>query len=195
MFSLSIVDHVRLNLTRTGENYTVHARAAERLAGLTSRIRISVLALILVAAAASVVSLIELGQSYRIVTVIAASLALAAYAVYVAYGFEGRVYAHRVCAHKLWLVCERHRALLAEIQDGLLDRASILQRRDELVLETHNAYDQTFPLDQRAYEAARQSADSKEGSDLNDAHEADPLVASSTRSHHDGRETNRSAPH
>ena len=33
MFDLNVVDHVRLNLTRTGENYTVHARAAERLAG------------------------------------------------------------------------------------------------------------------------------------------------------------------
>lgn len=48
MFGLNIADHVRLNWTRTGKNYTVHARAAERLAGLTSLIRIGVLALILI---------------------------------------------------------------------------------------------------------------------------------------------------
>ena len=177
MFGLGIIDHVRLNLTRTGENYTVHARAAERLARLTSWIRISVLTLILAAAATSVTSLLETGRAYRIAAVIAASLAFAAHAAYIASGVEGRVYAHRVCAHKLWLVCERHRALLSEIQDGLLDRAAILQRRDELALDTHSAYEQTFPLDQPAYEGLRQSV---EGEGLVDLHrtQADPLVAS-----------------
>jgi SMODS and SLOG-associating 2TM effector domain family 4 len=171
MFGLSIVDHVRLNLARTTENYTVHARAAERLARLTTRIRISVLALSLIAVAASIVSLIELGPSpsYRIVTVVAASVAFAAYAGYLAFGLEGRVHAHRLCAHKLWLVCERHRALLADIRDGSLDRATIVRRRDELVLETHSAYDQVFPLDERGYEDVRQSADSRERPDSEEA--------------------------
>ena len=120
MFGLSIVDHVRLNLARTTENYTVHARAAERLARLTTRLRISVLALSLVAAVASIVSLIELGPSpsFRIATVVATTVAFAACAGYVAFGFEGRVHAHRLCAHKLWLVCERHRALLATFETG-----------------------------------------------------------------------------
>jgi hypothetical protein len=158
MFGLNIVDHVRLNLTQTGENYTVHARAAERLAGVTSGMRIGVLALIVAALAAAVVSLIEAGPSYRVAAVVAASLALAAHAAYIAYGFEGRVYAHRACALKLWLICERQRALLAEIQDGLLDQSAILQRRDALTRDTHSAYDQTFPLDQSAYESVRQWA-------------------------------------
>src|SRR4051812_36719340 len=138
MFGLGIVDHVRLNLTRTGENYTVHAAAAERLASLTSRVRIGVLALVLVAAATSVMSLLDLGRSYRVAAVISASLAFAGHAAYVAFGFEGRVNAHRVCAHNLWLVCERYRALLSEIHDGLVDRAAMLERRDELARETHS---------------------------------------------------------
>ena len=158
MFDLGIVDHVRLNLTRTGENYTVHASAAERLAGLTSRIRIGVLTLLLIAAAAAILSLLDLGRSYRVAAVIAAGLAAAGHAAYIAWGFEGRVNAHRVCAHNLWLVCERHRALLAEIQDGAVDRGTILRRRDELTDETHAAYAQMFPLDQPAYERLRQSA-------------------------------------
>ncbi len=194
MFGLGIVDHVRLNLTRTGENYTVHARAAERLAGLTSRIRIGVLALILVAAAASVLNLMELGRWYRIAAVVAASLAFAGHAAYIAWGFEGRVYAHRVCAHSLWLVCERHRALLAEIQDGLVDRAAILQRRDELTAETHNAYGQTLPLDQPAYESVRQSIEGEGHGHDDDAH-LDSAVASSAPSHPSGSETSGSVSH
>jgi hypothetical protein len=194
MFGLGIVDHVRLNLTRTGENYMVHARAAERLAGLTSRIRIGVLVLILLAAAASVMSLMDLGRWYRVAAVIAASLAFAAHAVYIAWGFEGRVYSHRVCAHNLWLVCERHRALLAEIHDGLLDRAAILQRRDELAAETHSAYGQTFPLDQPAFESLRQSLEAIRHGQGDDAH-LDAPVASSSSSQPAGRETSGSVSH
>jgi hypothetical protein len=194
MFGLGIVDHVRLNLTRTGENYTVHARAAERLAGLTSRIRIGVLVLILLAAAASVMSLMEVGRWYRIAAVVAATLAFAGHAAYIAWGFEGRVYSHRVCAHNLWLVCERHRALLAEIHDGLLDRAAILQRRDELAVETHNAYGQTFPLDQPAFESLRQSTEGDGHEQGGDAH-VDAPVASSSSSHPTGRETSGSISH
>jgi hypothetical protein len=169
MFGLSIVDHVRLNLARTADNYTVHARASERLAIATTRMRIGVLVLSLAAAAASIVSLIEPGPSYRIAAAVAASVAFAAFGGYLAIGFEGRVHTHRLCAHKLWLVCERHRALLAEIRDGSLDRAAIIRRRDELVLETHSAYDQVFPLDERGYEAARQFADTRERPDSEEA--------------------------
>jgi len=169
MFGLSIVDHVRLNLARTAENYTVHARAAERLATLTTRIRIGVLALTLVAAAVSAVSVMDVGPSYRMVAAVAASLAFAAYAGSIAFGFEGRVYAHRLCAHNLWLVCERHRALMTEIREGSLDRATVVRRRDELVLETHRAYEQMFPLDELGYEGARQFADARERPDSDEA--------------------------
>jgi hypothetical protein len=169
MFGLSIVDHVRLNLARTAENYTVHARAAERLALLTTRIRIGVLVLSLVAAAASIASAIAIGPAYRVVAAVAAGVAFAGYAASIAFGFEGRVYAHRLCAHNLWLVCERHRALLAEIRDGSIDRASVIRRRDELVLETHRAYDQMFPLDELGFEAARQFAETSERLDSDEA--------------------------
>jgi conflict system pore-forming effector with SLATT domain len=72
------------------------------------------------------------------------------------------VNAHRSCAHRLWLVCDRYRSLLGEIEDGLLDTAGILQRRDELSAQVHAAYDQGFSLDQNAYEGARQMAEHTE---------------------------------
>ena len=139
MFDLNVVDHVRLNLTRTGENYTVHARAAERLARMTAWTRIGVLTLLFPAAGSSVVSLIEEQRPFQIAAVIAAGLAFAGYAVYVGWGFEGRVAAHRLCALNLWLVCGSHCSLLTEIRDGLVDRDAILRRRDELGVETHHA--------------------------------------------------------
>ena len=159
MFRLGVVDHIRLNFDRTSQNYTVHAKAAERLATLTSRVRIAVLALLGVAAAAAMSSLIEPGRPLQLAAAIAALLAFAAHASYLAVGLEGRVNAHRSCAHHLWLVCDRYRSLLGEIEDGLLDRATVLQRRDDLSAQVHAAYEQAFSLDQKAYESIRQPSE------------------------------------
>jgi hypothetical protein len=159
MFHLGVVDHVRLNFDRTSRNYTVHAQAAERLAALTSRVRIAVLTLIGVAAAAAMIGLIEPGRQFHIAAAAAALIAFAAHASYLAVGLEGRVHAHRSCAHRLWMVCDRYRSLLGEIEDGLLDREGVLRRRDELSAQVHAAYDQAFSLDQKAYESMRQPSD------------------------------------
>ena len=177
MFGLNIVDHVRLNLTRAGENYAVHARAAERLSRQTLSIRIGVFVLILAAAAAAIASLLTGSRAYQMAAAVTASLAAAGFAAYVASGLEGRVHAHRICAHNLWMVCERYRSLLTEIRDGLLDRETILRRRDELAIETHVAYGLTFPLDQPAFEGLRQSGDDEAARIFADAH-AEPAVAS-----------------
>jgi hypothetical protein len=155
MFRISVVDHIRLNFDRTSQNYTLHAKAAERLAVATARIRIGVLILLAVAAVAAATSLVESGRHFQIAAAIAAGLAFAAHAAYLAIGVEGRVHAHRSCAQRLWLVCDRYQSLLSEIEDGLLDRASILQRRDDLTAQVYAAYDQAFSLDQKAYEGAR----------------------------------------
>jgi hypothetical protein len=155
MFRISVVDHIRLNFDRTSQNYTLHAKAAERLAVTTARIRIGVLILLAVAAVAAATSLVESGRPFQIAAAIAAGLAFAAHAAYLAIGVEGRVHAHRSCAQRLWLVCDRYQSLLSEIEDGLLDRASILQRRDDLTAQVYAAYDQAFSLDQKAYEGAR----------------------------------------
>jgi hypothetical protein len=157
MFRISVVDHIRLNFDRTRQNYTLHAKAAERLAVTTARIRIGVLILLAIAAVTAATSLVE-GRSFQIAAAITAGLAFAAHAAYLAIGVEGRVHAHRACAQRLWQVSDRYQSLLSEIEDGMLDRASILQRRDDLSAQEHAAYEQPFALDQKAHESARQAA-------------------------------------
>jgi hypothetical protein len=156
MFSLSVVEHVRLNFSLAVQNYTVHARAAERLAAVTLRFRIAILVSFAIATGAIVVSLFRPGREYQIAAAVLAGLALAGQTLFMALGLENRVYAHRWFAHRLWLVCDRYRSLLAEIQDGLVDDAAILRRREILSEQVHAVYEQAFPIDQRAYETARQ---------------------------------------
>ena len=163
MFRLSVLDHVRLNFDRASQNYTVHAKSAERLAALTATIRVGVMVLLGIATAAAMTSLLVPRRPFLIAAAVAAGVAFAAHALYLAIGLEGRVNAHRSCAHRLWLVCDRYRSLLGEIEDGLLDPNTILQRRDELSAQVHAAYDQGFSLDQNAYEGARQMAEHASG--------------------------------
>ena len=85
-----------------------------------------------------------------------AGLAFAVHLVTVAYGIEARVSNHRLIAHRLWLTCERYRGLLTEIQDGLVDTNTILQRREILSEQVHAIYEQGFPVDQQAFEGMRQ---------------------------------------
>ena len=84
MFRISVVDHIRLNFDRTSQNYTLHARAAERLAVTTARIRIGVLILLAIAAVSAATSLAESGRAFQIAAAITAGIAFAAHAAYLA---------------------------------------------------------------------------------------------------------------
>jgi conflict system pore-forming effector with SLATT domain len=155
MFALTVVDHLRLNSDQVAQNYTVHARAAERLARYAFAIRMTMLTIVTAAAGTATAALILTERPVLIASTITSILALAAFAAYLAIGFEARVIAHRTMAHHLWLLCERHRSLLAEIEDGLLDQAAVLLRRDDLIRQAHAVYEHTFAADHVAHEAAR----------------------------------------
>ena len=155
MFGLSIVDHIRMEFGHTAQNYTVHAEAAERLAGLVMKLRVTMLMLLFATAVAAVASILIPSRNFEISAAIASGLALGAYVVQVALGLETRVQAHRTCAHRLLLACERYRSLLAECHDGIIEPPALLRRRDELIDQVHHAYEQGFPTDHPAFERER----------------------------------------
>jgi len=155
MFCLTVIDHVRLDFGQVAHNYTVHAQAAERLAGWARRTRLTVLALLIMCAAAAIATIFNPTGTFGISAAIAAGLALTAYVIYLAVSVEGRVHAHRLCAQRLWHVGEQYRSLLAELQDGLVDQASLLKRRDALIAAMNAVYEQPFPFDQPAFERVR----------------------------------------
>lgn len=154
MFSLSVVDHLRLSFGHVVQSYTAHARSAERLAARAWQARLAVLVLLGVAAAASVAALLGASRPYQIAAAIAAGVAFATQAILVTVDFDGRANAHRVCASRLWLVTERFRALLAEIHDGVVDAHGIGPRRDGLLQQVQAIYEHAPPSDRDAYAAA-----------------------------------------
>ena len=86
---------------------------------------------------------------------IATSTAAIGFALYSVLGLEGRVSAHRAFAHRLWLVSERYRSLIAEADQGLVNSDLLLQRRDRLIEDVHAIYERGFAVDQPAHESAR----------------------------------------
>ncbi len=155
MFSVTTLDLVRLDSDQVAQNYTVHARAAERLASAAFIARIVIVSLLTAATSAAIATLLAPARAYEIAAVVITTAALAGFAIYSVLGLESRVGAHRQVAHRVWLVAERYRSLVAEINDGLVDTATILRRRDELIHDLHAIYEHGFGADQSARERAR----------------------------------------
>lgn len=155
MFSLTITDHLHLDAERVAQNYTLHARAAERLVPFALTIRIAIVALLVLATAASIADLLFQTRADRITAVAATSLALVGFTLYAVLGLEARVAAHRSFAQRLWLMSERYRSLMAEVEEGIVDHTVLLERRDELISELYSIYESGFAADQAGYENAR----------------------------------------
>jgi conflict system pore-forming effector with SLATT domain len=155
MFSLTVIDYVRLDSEHAARNYTVHARAAERIVGLVFKGRIAITALLAIATSMTIANLLLPARPYQIAAVTASALALFAFAVYEMLGLEARLFAHRSFAHRLWLVSERYRSLLSEVNDGTIDGPMLVRRRDELINELHTTYEFPFGADQAGHEMDR----------------------------------------
>src|SRR5262245_15387925 len=68
MFSLTIVDHVRLDSEQVDKNYMVHAKSAERMVRAVFACRIGIIALLAVAVSVALLGLLLTGTGYQIAT-------------------------------------------------------------------------------------------------------------------------------
>ena len=155
MFSLTVLDHVRLDSEHVAQNYTIHARAADRLATAAFASRVVMTTLLAAATAAAIANFLIPSRIYQIAVIVATVTATVGFALFTVFGFDSRALAHRTFAHRIWMVCERYRTLISEASEGLIDRETLLRRRDELIADVHAIYEGGFASDQRAFEAAR----------------------------------------
>ena len=158
MFSLKIIDHVRLESERITQNYTVHAAAAERIVRAITIFRVGLVVLLTLAASAQIGNVLFPHSVSPAVAIGAAMVALAAFAVYGALGLEASLVAHRAFAHRLWVVAERYRSLLTEVNDGLVDAPMLVRRRDELMADVDGIYQFAFGVNHDAHERLRLAA-------------------------------------
>jgi SMODS and SLOG-associating 2TM effector domain family 4 len=156
VFQLSLVDHIRLSFGSVATSYRAHARAAERLAARAWQSRVLLVTLLGLSTGACFVALTG-ARPFQIAAAALATTALVGLSIVHSLDFEARAFAHRACAAQLWLLCEKYRALLADVHDGLIDLPETTARRDALMREVQNVYEHALPADREAYQIAREA--------------------------------------
>lgn len=156
MFQLSIIDHIRLSFGSAVGAYQGHTSAALRLSQWGWYSKIATLSLLGLGAAANLLALRQ-GHGFQVTAAVLAAIAFVALAVHIAFDPTPRIYAHRTCAARLWALCEKYRALLTEVQDELIDVATITARRDALLKEFGAIFEQGSPDDRHSYRIAQKA--------------------------------------
>jgi hypothetical protein len=169
MFQLSVVDHIRLTFGDVVCSYKAHTSVAEKLARRAWQMKTAVLALLGVGVVACTGAIVGTARAFPIIASVMVGLAFLGYATYLALDFDPRVYAHRSCAASFWLLCEKYRALLTEIQDGLLQIQEVRERRDALIREVHSVYEQAPLADRDAFRLAKRALSSAQAHTISDA--------------------------
>ena len=168
MFPLSFVDHLRLTFGHVIYSHKAHARAAERQARLDRWLKAAELLLLLVTAICALSLTFTLQPGWAVGATAAALLAIVTLVMRLALDLERSSSIHRACSARLWRVRELYRALLADLNDGVLTADAVRQRRDSLMTTLHHIYGQAPPADQAAYQSARESLGTLDESALTD---------------------------
>lgn len=162
MFQVALVDHVRLSFASVVAAYEAHADAAAKMARWNSYAKLALLSVAGLATIAGAIAT-QQGFAWRVATAILCATTFATSAAYVSLNQQPLMYGHRISAAKLWVICEKYRALLAEIHEGSVDMAELRQRRTALVNDTASVLEQAAPDDRYTFEIARDALSGPKG--------------------------------
>jgi hypothetical protein len=156
MFQITLVDHVRLSFGSALAAYEGHAEAAARLTRQNSYAKIALLALSGLAAVMAAIA-VDSGYGWQLTSAIFTALVFGSCAAYVALNQQPLIYGHRASATRLWVICEKYRALLAEMHENVIDLASLQDRRNALLNETAAVLEHSAPDDRYTYQIAMEA--------------------------------------
>ena len=168
MFPLSLVDHLRLTFGHVIYSHKAHAQAAESQARLDRWLKAGEVVLLLTTALCAVSLTFTLHAAWAIAAAAAALSAIVVLIVRLALDLERSSSVHRTCSARLWRIREQYRALLADLNDGVLTADAVRQRRDSLMASLQQIYSKAPPADQAAYQSARESLGTLDDSVLSD---------------------------
>jgi conflict system pore-forming effector with SLATT domain len=154
MFQITLVDHVRLSFGSALAAYEGHSEAAARLTRQTSYAKMALLGLSGLAAIVSAIA-VENRYAWQLLSAIFTALVFAACAVYVGLNQQPLIYGHRASATRLWVICEKYRALLAEMHENVIDLPTLNERRNALLTESAAVMEHAAPDDRYTYQIAK----------------------------------------
>jgi hypothetical protein len=168
MFGLTLVDHLRLTFGHVIYTHRAHSRLALRHARWNRGLLCGEV-LLLVATAAAAMAFVQSRESaYAISVAGTAVVAVVVLVVRLVFSFDVSAATHRTCSAHLWHLREQYRALLADLQDGIITLDVARDRRDALMQRLHDIYENAPPVDRSVYEAARAALPSQHELALSD---------------------------
>jgi SMODS and SLOG-associating 2TM effector domain family 4 len=156
MFQLTLVEHVRLSFGSALAAHEGHAEAAARLTRWTSYAKIGLLTL---SGLTAVIGAVAVGNGYRwqLAFAILATATFAACAAFVGFSQQPLIYGHRMSAARMWVICEKYRALLAEMHENVIDLPTLQERRNALLHESAAVLEEAAPDDRYTYQIAKEA--------------------------------------
>jgi hypothetical protein len=140
MFSLTLRDHLHVTFGQIVEQHQSHARKAFAHARWGRRLRGVEALLMGVVCIAAVSAAFTQGRITTIAAAVTAGAALLVLLVHLAFDFDGSARAHAEMTNRLWHIRERYRALLSDLQEGVVELGAARARRDALMDELQQIY-------------------------------------------------------
>ncbi len=160
MFRMTLLDHLRLTFGQVVHRHRAHEQIAERLTRQVSHSKALELSLLAMTVGATVTAALAQAPPFTLIAAGLATTSLIVRALTVARHLESRVYAHRWCGARLWLIREKYYALMSELADDLIDVDEARERRDDLMSQFHAVYHHAPIVDRPAYQSAREALQS-----------------------------------
>lgn len=156
MFHLESGDYVRLTYESLRQAYDAHSEAAARLSRLSSHFRLATLG---VTGGAAVLAAIAMSGGWitQIAAAVASACAFGVCAAYVGYDQQPRIYGHRASAARIWVIVEKYRALVADLEAGAVDPRVLHERRNALLYEASEIFERVAPDDRFTFDIARRA--------------------------------------
>jgi hypothetical protein len=156
VFHLDSADYIRLTYQGLRDAYDAHAAAAARLSRFSSYFRLATLALTGIAAALAAIALSS-GWGWQLAAAIVTAVAFVTSAAYVGFNQQPRIYGHRASAARIWVIVEKYRALIADLESGAIDIRALHERRNALLYEASEIFERVAPDDRFTFDIARRA--------------------------------------
>lgn len=168
MFELTLFDHLRMTFGHIVHRHRMHAELAQSRMRLDRALRIAEVLLVTGVLVSALAGLYGRGYVYQIAGAVLATLALVAMLCHLTLDLDRSAHAHAACATRMLDIRERYRALLSDLHDGALGIDAVRRRRDELIAELRQVYEDAPPAERKAYQTAGQAIRTEDEKALTD---------------------------
>jgi hypothetical protein len=135
MFSLTLLDHLRLTFSQISQRHKAHAAIAKSKGRWNRLLRGSEALLMLGVSMTTMAAAFGESRIFIIVAAALAGIALLVLVVHLTFDFDTLAHQNAASSAHLWRIRERYRSLLTDLHEGVVDVAEARVRRDRLIEE------------------------------------------------------------